>query len=254
MHEAWKSVARNDLYEVSNRGRVRRKGGCMLKIMIGTHGYPVVGLSMKSITRKECVHRLVCEAFHGPSADGKNVNHIDGDKTNNSARNLEWVTPAQNNRHAWNMGLIRPPPLKRGEDNGMAKLTKRQVLEIRCNEKLLSGKELAREYSVSTTVISDVINYKVWNRPDCTAPSPTPRALHPNARLTHCKHGHEFTEENTVHRKSGGRGCRACSRIAKRRHEAKRRQKHAPEKPPSPSPRQAQAYREAAPTAPPLAL
>lgn len=51
------------------------------------------------------VHRLVAEAFL-PMIDGKNqVNHIDGNKLNNSADNLEWCTGRENVEHAWKAGL-----------------------------------------------------------------------------------------------------------------------------------------------------
>ncbi len=51
------------------------------------------------------IHRLVAEYFV-PNPDGKpEVNHIDGDKLNPSADNLEWVTARENSRHAWDNGL-----------------------------------------------------------------------------------------------------------------------------------------------------
>ena len=47
---------------------------------------------------------------------------------------------------------------------------------------------------------------------------------HTGVSLTHCHRGHEFDDENTLWRKGGGRSCRACQRIHRRRNRAKVRQ------------------------------
>lgn len=61
----------------------------------------------KSLKKDVGVHRLVARAFVGNrDVDEYNVvNHIDGDKLNNSFHNLEWCTTAQNLKHAWETGL-----------------------------------------------------------------------------------------------------------------------------------------------------
>lgn len=60
------------------------------------------------------VHRLVCLAFHGePPTPEHQVNHKDGDKTNNAADNLEWVTPIENMEHARRLGLHDPTAPRR---------------------------------------------------------------------------------------------------------------------------------------------
>lgn len=53
------------------------------------------------------VHRLVAHCWIGPCPDGMEVNHIDGDKGNNHAGNLEYVTSKQNKRHALDLGLMK---------------------------------------------------------------------------------------------------------------------------------------------------
>lgn len=60
------------------------------------------------------MHRLVAEIFVKNSDLEKNiaVNHIDGDKTNNNASNLEWVTYSENQKHAYRNGLNSWNPSK----------------------------------------------------------------------------------------------------------------------------------------------
>lgn len=47
------------------------------------------------------LHRVICEAFHGPCPDGMECDHIDNDKLNNSASNLRWVTASFNTRKSF---------------------------------------------------------------------------------------------------------------------------------------------------------
>lgn len=103
MNEIWKDVAGYEgLYEISNLGRVRSKNG-ILKPQKRQHGYLGIMLygkgGHKRGFRTFSVHRLVAEAFI-PNPNGyPEVNHIDEDKTNNRADNLEWVSRIQNCHH-----------------------------------------------------------------------------------------------------------------------------------------------------------
>lgn len=65
-------------------------------------GYLVVTPRIDGQSLTIAVHRLVCAAFHGPApCEDMEVNHDDLVKTNNTAANLEWMTPQQNSEHAW---------------------------------------------------------------------------------------------------------------------------------------------------------
>lgn len=60
------------------------------------------------------IHRLVAETFLDHPKDGQTqVNHLDGDKSNNNVENLEWCTPSENDRHAFRTGLKKPSQGKR---------------------------------------------------------------------------------------------------------------------------------------------
>jgi transposase-like protein len=111
--EEWKPVVRWELtHLVSSHGRVRRirdrRGNDVdriIKPQMTYHGYWWLRLSEKPRVTK-LVHCLVAEAFLGPRPAGHQVNHKDGIKYNNSASNLEYVTPQQNVAHARRMRLL----------------------------------------------------------------------------------------------------------------------------------------------------
>jgi len=117
------------------------------------------------------VHRIVCLAFLGPS--DLEVNHIDGDPSNNHISNLEYVTHSENLLHAYRTGLQKP---LHGESNGSSKLTEAQVLEIReyvkqvksTGKKHWGRKELAKKYGVSELYIKELVinrttRKRVWS-------------------------------------------------------------------------------------------
>jgi hypothetical protein len=103
-------------YEASSEGRIRRTAaGCSTRpgriLKAGAchrpNGYLQVRLSRghRDRTRTFCVHQLVTLAFIGPIPNGWHTNHRDADKQNNRVENLEYVTPAENIRHAIDNGL-----------------------------------------------------------------------------------------------------------------------------------------------------
>jgi hypothetical protein len=116
-------------YEVSKEGQVRslKRGSRIMAQATGPTGYRQVNLYLYGRVRHFYTHRLVADAFLGPIPEGMEVNHKDGNKDNNTLANLEIVTPEANLQHAREHGLI---PM-RGEASHMAKLTEREVREIR---------------------------------------------------------------------------------------------------------------------------
>lgn len=107
--EIWKDIAGYEgYYQVSSYGRV--KNVCTGAILVGDKnsiGYRRVILYAP--TRKRMfVHRLVAEAFCENPDNKQVVNHKDGNKLNNAADNLEWVTRSENDLHAFKMRLRSP--------------------------------------------------------------------------------------------------------------------------------------------------
>ncbi|MGF7219072.1 hypothetical protein GGR92_005252 [Spirosoma lacussanchae] len=106
--EVWKDVeSYESLYQVSNLGRVKSKSrGTFLKCYKDKSGYWRVSLTRRNKTTSKLLHRLIACHFI-PNPEGKpQVNHIDGNKSNPSIENLEWVTPTENALHASAMGLL----------------------------------------------------------------------------------------------------------------------------------------------------
>lgn len=100
----WSKINGFDRYEVSRTGQVRNTQTAReLKGRPSGAGYLQVSLGA-GIYRY--IHRLVAKSFIENPRDLPQVNHIDGNKTNNQASNLEWVTASENLRHAYATGLL----------------------------------------------------------------------------------------------------------------------------------------------------
>lgn len=94
-------------YSISETGELyNTKTQKYLKGAINAHGYRVYRISIDGQSKDLYAHRMVAETYV-PCGDPKKncVNHIDGNKLNNSVANLEWVTKSENNRHAVTTGL-----------------------------------------------------------------------------------------------------------------------------------------------------
>lgn len=112
MNEIWKPFW-DGKYEVSNLGRARRSApgrrtaaGRLLSPISLSVGYLAIRPVQNGKNRQAYVHDLVAHAFVGPKPDGYCVNHIDGNKKNNAASNLEYVTHRRNMEHASETGLM----------------------------------------------------------------------------------------------------------------------------------------------------
>lgn len=105
--EIWKDIEGYEgLYQVSNLGRVKsfpRNGTIKEERILKPNkvgGYLQVALQNHKNRKYKKVHRLVAETFIPNLENKREVNHIDGDKTNNCVENLEWVTTSENQLHS----------------------------------------------------------------------------------------------------------------------------------------------------------
>lgn len=133
MYKQWKQIVDFPKYEVSNYGEIRHIATGYIKSQRkDLFGYMVVALSIANKKVKLVkVHRLVAQAFI-PNPDNKpQVNHIDGDKTNNCIENLEWATAKENIQHCYRvLGYKGSHYGKLGKDNEQARI----VLQIKNNQ------------------------------------------------------------------------------------------------------------------------
>lgn len=116
-----------------NTGRIKK-----MKNRINTNGYYQVPVSNENGRIDIIVHRAVANAFI-PNPDNKpEVNHKNGDKTDNRVENLEWVTRDENMRHRYRtLGYKGSMFGKFGKDNPSSK----------CIQQIKDGKIIAEFYS-----------------------------------------------------------------------------------------------------------
>ncbi len=101
------------IYQVSNLGNIKsynkyKEGKILIPYRINS-GYEMVSLR-GCINKSYLIHRLVAKTFLLNPKNKREVNHINGIKTDNRLENLEWSTPSENMKHALITGLK-----KRGE-------------------------------------------------------------------------------------------------------------------------------------------
>ena len=95
----WVKIKRNDNYSINELGQVRNDVTNRIKKshLNKQNGYYCVDLYRNNKCKKVTIHRLLAEAFI-PNIDNKpTVDHIDGDRVNNSIDNLRWATYSENN-------------------------------------------------------------------------------------------------------------------------------------------------------------
>jgi hypothetical protein len=179
MEETWKPVVGFEgQFEVSSLGRIKslprvvpvrnhpKAGyktktvrGKVLKTWTGSHGYRMVGLGRGDNGRTQCflVHRLVCEAFHGPCPEGQEVCHGPNGKQDNRASQLCWGTRSKNHGE----DKDRDGSKVVGEAHYNARLTEDAVRLI-WRRKGERSPSVAKDFNVSPRTVRDIWNGITW--------------------------------------------------------------------------------------------
>lgn len=146
-------------YKVTEDGKIiNAKTNRVLHQYKGKNGYLICQFGGKT----RLVHRVILSAFIPQPKEKEFVNHIDGNKSNNSLNNLEWCTRGENMKHAYSHNLKS----SKGENNGRCKLLKSDVDYIR--KVYIRGDHeygelgLAKKFGVSRTTIGAVICKQNW--------------------------------------------------------------------------------------------
>jgi hypothetical protein len=149
--EEWRPVAgkiKGFPYEVSNLGRVRSiRTGRILKGTPDTHGYLKLTLQEKPRVCSPRIHRLVAEAFVEGIQIDREVNHINGIKTDNRSQNLNWVSRKENIHHAMDIGLRKGNVLSDEEKKLAVAAVKRRRIPTRF---------VARWFNISPTTLRQI--------------------------------------------------------------------------------------------------
>lgn len=135
--EQWKDVLGYEgIYQISNFGNVKRLSIVLHnrfykeKLLTICHnsgtGYDFVCLRKNDKDKNFSVHRLVAQTFIPNPNNLSDVNHIDGNKQNNSIENLEWCSRSDNLKHALNIGLME----------SQCKIRRR--VTVKCDEKIVT--------------------------------------------------------------------------------------------------------------------
>lgn len=147
-------------YIITKEGSIiSKKTGKQLYVHVNKKGYNFVRLHEGGKGATYLVHRLIAELFVENPEGKLEVNHNDGNKSNNNYWNLEWCTRKENVDHSVDTGLHH-----KGESSGQAKLSNEQAHEIRklCQDGMLQ--RVAGElYGISQARVSNIVHFKSYN-------------------------------------------------------------------------------------------
>ncbi len=162
--EIWKDIdGFEGIYVVSNMGRVKRimhrknPTNTIMNTTLNSNGYHHLMLTVNGKGYGRILSILVAKAFIPNPENKPQVNHLNG-KDDNRAESLEWNTALENIQHAWRTGLATA---RKGEASNKAKLTEKEVLEIRAI-KGMTKKDIGKLYNIGEAAVGKIIQRQRW--------------------------------------------------------------------------------------------
>jgi hypothetical protein len=147
-------------YSVSNLGRFysTKSDRIIFPILNKRNGYSQVRFCDR---KTRLAHRVVFESFVSIIPPNKEINHINGIKTDNRLENIEAVSHLENIKHSHQLGLVD----RKGEKNGHTKLSLVDVLSIRnmLEETNLTQSEIGKLFGLCPSAVSRIKNKSNWN-------------------------------------------------------------------------------------------
>lgn len=148
-NEVWiPIIGYESLYKASNFGRVYSIRQNKVMSICKAKTYPVIALRNGLNKKTKRVHRIIAIHFIPNPENKPEVNHLDFDKNNNKASNLEWATRKENHNHAYNGKRMPCPKNKQLPDN--------IILDIYKSVEPI--KEIAKKYKVTDVHVRNIKN------------------------------------------------------------------------------------------------
>lgn len=176
MAEEWRDISGTfGKYRVSSLGRVaslKRKEARMLKPYANNKGYLLVKIHYSArFVRAKSIHRLVASQFLTKKPEHTQVNHKNGEKTDNNLENLEWCTSSHNIKHAFKTGLRSTSIKQRESHSPLIAMDVQLIREAYWNKKNQAMSQKRRPFTISNLAIyfnvgfktvSNIVNNKTW--------------------------------------------------------------------------------------------
>jgi len=157
----WAIVPDYPKYKISTDSEVVNiVTGNPVSVSTHKHGHRVFRVWKNNTTKLLKVYRIKAICFIPNPENKKQVNHLDGNRLNESLENLEWSTPSENMKHAFKNGLCKGF-FGLGANHRLRKLSLNDIYEIRAlREKGVTLVEIAKKFNVGMSHVCRVAIHK----------------------------------------------------------------------------------------------